>query len=299
MKRILVLAVMCLMALSMQAQRCAVFEFKVQEGISEEDVEGVSFVFRSNFHPSGYTVIEREQVERTIKDMGFKPSKITQEQMISVGRKLDASFIVVGIMTKSMDEYNVALNAIKVETGISEASDGASFERSAYRDNVRMAALRLAEKIVPTGSVVISQPIVSQPATKPAPTGYVNLGLPSGTLWKDRNEAGRYTYDEAVERFGLKLPSKDQFDELKAKCKWIWIGKSYKVIGPNGNAITMPAEGIKQCDGTIDNMGSNGNYWTSESKNAKKAYQFFFRSSKQKSSSIERCTAQSVRLVQE
>lgn len=299
MKKLLFLAVMCLVALAMQAQRCAVFEFKVQEGISEEDAEGVSFVFRSNFHPSGYTVIEREQVEKTIKDMGFKSSKMTQAQMLSVGRKLDASFIVVGVITKSMDEYNVALNALKVETGISEASDGASFERSAYRDNVRLAAQRLAEKIAPTGAVAISQTVVNQPTTKLAPTGYVNLGLPSGTLWKDRNEAGRYTYDEAVERFGLKLPSKDQFDELKDKCKWIWIGKSYKVIGPNGNSITLPAEGIKQCDGNIDNMGSNGNYWTSESKGAKKAYQFFFRSNKQKSSSAERCTAQSVRLVQE
>lgn len=294
MKKLFFLAMMCLVALAMQAQRCAVFEFKVQEGISEEDAEGVSFVFRSNFHPSGYTVIEREQVEKTINDMGFESSKMTQEQMLSVGRKLDALFIVVGVITKSMDEYNVALNAVKVETGISEASDGASFERSAYRDNVRLAAQRLAEKIAPTGSYA-----TSQPTAKPAPAGYVNLGLPSGTLWKDRNEAGRYTYDEAVERFGMKLPSKDQFDELKDKCKWIWIGKSYKVIGPNGNSITLPAEGIKRCNGAIDNMGSNGNYWTSESKGSKKAYQFFFRSNKQKSSSEERCTAQSVRLVQE
>ena len=33
------------------------------------------------------------------------------------------------------------------------------------------------------------------------PTGYVDLGLPSGTLWKDKNENGFFTYDEAVSRF--------------------------------------------------------------------------------------------------
>lgn len=291
---------MCLMALTMQAQRCVVFDLNVQEGIPDEDVEGVSFVFRSNFHPAGYTVIEREQVEKAIKDLGFKASKLSQEQMLAVGRKLDASFIVVGILTKSMDEYNLAITARKVETGIVEASDGASFARSAYRDNVRLASQRLAEKIAPTGSVSVTQSTVSPVApAKSVPAGYVNLGLPSGTLWKDRNEDKRYTYDEAVNVFGLKLPSKDQFDELKSKCNWVWIGKGYKVIGPNGNAIILPAEGLQLCDGTIDEMGSNGNYWTSESNGVKKAYQFFFRSRKKKSCSIERCTAQSVRLVQE
>ena len=34
---------------------------------------------------------------------------------------------------------------------------------------------------------------------------YIDLGLSSGTLWKDTNEGGdyaRYTYDEAVSTFG-------------------------------------------------------------------------------------------------
>ena len=30
------------------------------------------------------------------------------------------------------------------------------------------------------------------------PVGYVNLGLPSGTLWKLHNEAKFYTYEEAM-----------------------------------------------------------------------------------------------------
>ena len=44
---------------------------------------------------------------------------------------------------------------------------------------------------------------------------YVDLGLPSGTLWKAENEiAGHYTYEEAVVKFESKLPTKEQWEEL-------------------------------------------------------------------------------------
>lgn len=34
------------------------------------------------------------------------------------------------------------------------------------------------------------------------PQGYVDLGLPSGTLWKNSNEFGYYNFNDAVNRFG-------------------------------------------------------------------------------------------------
>ena len=50
---------------------------------------------------------------------------------------------------------------------------------------------------------------------------YVDLGLSSGTKWKTTNEENSanaehdyFTYDEAMSRFGDKLPSKDQCIEL-------------------------------------------------------------------------------------
>ena len=45
--------------------------------------------------------------------------------------------------------------------------------------------------------------------------GYVDLGLPSGTLWGTTNEDGLYDYDSAVKKFGSKLPMKEQLVELK------------------------------------------------------------------------------------
>ncbi len=35
---------------------------------------------------------------------------------------------------------------------------------------------------------------------------YIDLGLPSGTLWATENEEGYFTFDEAVEKYGDSLP---------------------------------------------------------------------------------------------
>ena len=46
--------------------------------------------------------------------------------------------------------------------------------------------------------------------------GYVDLGLPSGTLWKEYNEnCGLITYDQARHYYGNSLPTKEQWEELK------------------------------------------------------------------------------------
>ena len=100
-----------------------------------------------------------------------------------------------------------------------------------------------------------------------AQTGYVDLGLPSGTKWKDSNEDYPnlfYTYDEAVSAFGDMLPTKEQFDELKVYCTWEWQNNGgYKVTGTNGNSIVLPAAGYSDCDGDVHLMGSCGFYWSS------------------------------------
>ena len=67
--------------------------------------------------------------------------------------------------------------------------------------------------------------------------GYVNLGLPSGTLWKDQNENGFYDYSSAVQKYGRMLPTKAQAEELKTKCRWTWMGNGFKIVGPNGKFI--------------------------------------------------------------
>ena len=130
---------------------------------------------------------------------------------------------------------------------------------------------------------------------------FVDLGLPSGTLWKNQNEGGdnaRYTYDEAVRKFGNKLPTKQQMEELKNKCTWTWMGNGYKVTGPNGKSITLPAAGHRDCDGGVYYVGTIGNYWLStpyDSDNAGSLY--FYSSGVVNMLGYYRCFGLSVRLV--
>ena len=104
---------------------------------------------------------------------------------------------------------------------------------------------------------------------------YVDLGLPSGTLWKSKNEKGFYDYTSAMEKFGNKLPTKEQMQELKDHCKWIWTGNGYKVVGKNNNFIVLPASGYRLTTNITD-INSAGFYWSQTKNYSSSAWCFRF-----------------------
>ena len=128
---------------------------------------------------------------------------------------------------------------------------------------------------------------------------FVDLGLPSGTHWKTTNELGFYTYDDAVSKFGKNLPTKAQFDELKEYCEWIWVGRGFKVVGPNGSFIFLPASGFRNCEDGEEEVGKCGYYWSSTPTNSFDAWNITFKSDAVNIYDDERCNGQSVRLVQD
>lgn len=104
---------------------------------------------------------------------------------------------------------------------------------------------------------------------------FVDLGLPSGTLWKSKNEdGGFYAYYEAVHKFGSNLPTKEQMEELKGSCKWIKIDNGFKVVGPNGNSITIPAVGFRDWNNQVYGVGNRSYYWSSSLKDSRTAWIF-------------------------
>ncbi len=128
---------------------------------------------------------------------------------------------------------------------------------------------------------------------------FIDLGLPSGTLWKIHNEEGGfYGFDEAMAKFYRNnLPSKKQFEELKNSCKWEWTGEGYEVTGPNGNSIFMPAEGSQSSEG-IYGTGYCGIYWSSTSNGYKDAVELYFDTDKVAIGNSDRIVyAHSIRLV--
>ena len=89
---------------------------------------------------------------------------------------------------------------------------------------------------------------------------YVDLGLPSGILWARCNvgaslpgQFGDYftnmSNDDISLTYGkdLRLPTRKDFQELIDNCKWEWTVQDYhhgyKVIGPSGESIFLPAAG--------------------------------------------------------
>ena len=62
-----------------------------------------------------------------------------------------------------------------------------------------------------------------------------------------------------------RMPTKAELYELLNNCTWTWTTQNdvngYKVTGPNGNSIFLPAAGYR--DGTsLSDCGSNGSYWS-------------------------------------
>lgn len=291
MKKLLFFGMMCLMALTMQAQRCVVLDFQVGTNVTEEETDAISYSFRSNFLPSGYTKLEQPLVTRTIRDFGYSRTDMTRQQIVRVGRELEANIIVVGTLNKFMDEYSVDILVIDVAKGTTVANENASFQKSTYRDAMEKTAKKLLSKLR-GGSTSSSSGTEATP-------GYTDLGLPSGTIWKNFNATGYYTYYEAVSQFGNRLPTKEQWEELKAECQWTWNGSGYKVTGPNGNYIVLPASGYRSCEGGIKGKGDRGDYWTSISAGSDHVWYLYFTSGDVNMTDIQRCYGHSVRLVQD
>ena len=386
MKKVVLLCLMCLVGLAMNAQRCAVLEFKAGVGVSQDDVDGISAMFITYFRPAGYTMVERTQIDRVIDEQGFQRSRMTEAQMVRIGQILNVSKIVVGDVNVVMGQYNVDCRVINVESGTIAATEGATFANSSFRTTMQSIAQKLAGQIAikSGGTVQSSTTSQTQQSTTPyviygylkvfpsdlgsfdaepktviarinqsqqygygtwrlptneelslmrannllgsgnymtkesksgivrlvtdrekgemlpsVPAGYVDLGLPSGTLWKDKNESGFYGYDDAVRSFGSKLPNKEQLEELKNSCQWTWTGSGYKVVGPSGASIVLPAAGFRGCSGSVNDVGSYGSYWSSTPYGSGDAWGFDLYSSTVYVRYGDRCYGQSVRLVQD
>ena len=137
---------------------------------------------------------------------------------------------------------------------------------------------------------------------------YVDLGLPSGTLWATHNFCLRkrrhFTHSQAIEiarDLHCELPSKENFEELINLCKWRWMklfGKvtGYKVTGPNGNYIFLSAAGY--FNGIIMHGNEvNGYYWSTKCVYSSNAYCLDFYSGNRHVSNYARCYGHSVRLI--
>ena len=303
MKRFFLITVICLYALTTHAQRCVVLDFQIGENMTAEEVDAVSYEFRSTFNPSCYTVEDYLRVKRVLKDLGYNPASMKKTEVRKFGREMVATVVIYGSLSKFMDEYTLDVAVMDISTGTTLVSKNNVFQKSEYRTKAREVAKEIAKELCKStsGSGSGNNTVATTPKQKTVQQGYTDLGLPSGTIWKNFNATGFYTYDEAVSQFGSRLPSKEQWEELKAECQWEWTdsGHKIKVTGPNGNSITLPAAGYRDCDGSVNAEGLCF-YWSSTPEGSDYAWRLVtLASGVYILGDGRRCLGLSVRLVQD
>ena len=93
-------------------------------------------------------------------------------------------------------------------------------------------------------------------------SSYGNNGFTDGKTILDLED------DAATVNWGgaWRMPTDAELTELREKCKWTWTSQNdvngYKVVGPNGNSIFLPAAGYKDGESLLITR-SFGNYWSS------------------------------------
>ena len=118
--------------------------------------------------------------------------------------------------------------------------------------------------------------------------------------------SGNSIYDVARAKWGgsWRLPTEKELEELESKCTWEWTTqngkKGYKVTGPNGNSIFMPAAGFRN-GSSLDCAGEDADYWSSSPYGSYKvsAYYLSFNSSIHYVDYSSRYYGQTVRPVSE
>ena len=81
-------------------------------------------------------------------------------------------------------------------------------------------------------------------------TEYVDLGLPSGTLWSMdyEREDGNILYLPYIKAVQFNIPTEEQCKELFECCRWTHTNGIVFCIGPNGNSISFAHSGYKEID---------------------------------------------------
>lgn len=119
-------------------------------------------------------------------------------------------------------------------------------------------------------------------------------------------------YDIAHAQWGddWRLPTIEEMEELMNKCKWKWISyrktNGYKVTGPNGQSIFLPAGGVRSGSlgnkilqvGRVYNKSQEGHYMTGSSYSKTHSIPFlYFHSGRYGDATDGRSTGYSVRPV--
>ena len=142
------LIAMLVLTSSAFAQRIAVLNFNARTGVTQMEVDGLSSIFNTYFAPKGAEIVERTSVDKILQEQKFQNSRFTNTDMVALGEMLNVSLIIVGDINVVMEQYNVDVRVVNVQTGTIVAKDGTSFSKGgSYRDMMKELGERLSKSL--------------------------------------------------------------------------------------------------------------------------------------------------------
>ena len=147
-RKVLWLIAMLVFTTSAFAQRVAVLNFNAGSGVTQMEVDGLSSIFNTYFSPKGAEIVERTSVDKILQEQKFQNSRFTNTDMVALGEMLNVSLVVVGDINVVMEQYNVDVRVVNVQTGTIVAKDGTSFSKGgSYRDMMKELGERLSNSL--------------------------------------------------------------------------------------------------------------------------------------------------------
>lgn len=122
--------------------RIAVLDFKAGAGVTQSDVDGISAILITYLN-NDFTIVERTQIDKVINEQRFQRSSLTQQEMVRIGKILNVAKIVIGDVNLLGGLYNLDIRSIDVQTGVTEATAGETFQMN----NIRPVTQRLANTL--------------------------------------------------------------------------------------------------------------------------------------------------------
>lgn len=297
------------------SKKVAVYVVKNESGKDIGKVLGDKLV--AGFTNSGrYIAIERTNsfLSQLSKEQNYQQSGAVDDNDLSrLGKQFGVQYVCVADVSDVFGEKFISARLIDVETAEvvnSYDAGGAlstmgnclqltneiasNLSKGTFKEQVeeaRMAKLRAEEE---------ERKRLEEEERKK----WVDLGLPSGTLWKIENEeCGPIDYDQAYNRYGSSMPTENQWQELIDNCQWYWMGSGYEIKGSNGKVLVLPASGSRFCSGPrygLSGVGSEGHYWIfwpTLEENREYVSGQFFDSREVRGLAYKRCSCLFIRLV--
>lgn len=229
MKKIVFFAMITAISLSAIAQKkVAVYVTGEQSGVTK--IMGDQLV--SAFSRSAeYSAIERTNsfLAELSKEQTYQRSGAVDDKEISrLGKQFGVQYVCVADISEAFGKKYVSARLINVENAevISTANEYSNLDSM--------------EELIRVSTVLKGQLLGNQKEQSSIPAGYVDLGLPSGTLWAKQCLSESMNYKSALELCRVReaqIPDANCWTELQTECTWTKKGGGYEVKGKNGNTI--------------------------------------------------------------